>query len=198
MSAPSNIVSVMLRACSTRSVKKWPRSGSAAICTSSTAQGYTGRSSGIDLTVQTKPRAPGGVIFSSPVISATWFTLFSCTMRSEFSRASRRNGKPIMPEGGAEDALDCEIGLAGIGGAEDGGQAAGGAGERYWGTIARRDGGSKAGRRPGQGRIAPGACSAPASPGERVVARADRHGNLVDRHLPAQTPEDDTGKAGRG
>ncbi|TAJ81973.1 MAG: hypothetical protein EPO50_29720 [Reyranella sp.] len=71
VSAPSNIVSVMPRACSTRSVKKWPRSGSAAICTSSTARKETGRSSGIDSTVQTKYRAPGGVIFSSPVISAT-------------------------------------------------------------------------------------------------------------------------------
>ena len=54
VSAPRNMVSSAPRACSRRSVKTWPRSGSAASWISSTARKSTRRSTGIDSTVQTK------------------------------------------------------------------------------------------------------------------------------------------------
>ena len=53
-SEPSTIVSTMPRAFSSRSVKMWPRSGSAQSWISSTARKSTARSSGIDSTVQTQ------------------------------------------------------------------------------------------------------------------------------------------------
>ena len=71
VSAPKSKVSDKPRALRMRSVKTWPRSGSAASCTSSMAKNSTRRSIGIASTVHIKYRALGGVIFSSPVISAT-------------------------------------------------------------------------------------------------------------------------------
>ena len=54
-----------------RSVKTWPRSRSAPSWTSSMARKATSRSRGIASTVETQKRGFGGLIFSSPVISAT-------------------------------------------------------------------------------------------------------------------------------
>ncbi len=82
VSAPRNMVSTMPRACSSRSVKMWPRSASAQSWISSTATNSAARSSGIASTVQANQRASGGTIFSSPVISATCLAPFCATMRS--------------------------------------------------------------------------------------------------------------------
>ena len=71
VSAPMNMVSCSPRAFKSRSVNTWPRSGSAHICTSSMPRNETGRLSGIASTVHRKYLAPGGTIFSSPVIKAT-------------------------------------------------------------------------------------------------------------------------------
>ena len=54
VAAPRNIVSWVPRARSSRSVKTWPRSGSAASCISSTATNAALWSSGINSTVHTK------------------------------------------------------------------------------------------------------------------------------------------------
>ena len=54
VSAPTNQVSSRPRACSSRSVKTWPRSRSAASWISSTTRKSTGRSTGMASTVQTK------------------------------------------------------------------------------------------------------------------------------------------------
>ena len=72
----------MPRACSSRSVKTWPRSGSAQSWISSTATNSACRSSGIASTVQANHFASGGTIFSSPVMSATWRSPLAATMRS--------------------------------------------------------------------------------------------------------------------
>jgi hypothetical protein len=53
VAAPRNQVSALPRACSTRSVKTWPRSGWPASCTSSTARKLTG-TSGMASTVHTQ------------------------------------------------------------------------------------------------------------------------------------------------
>ena len=60
----------------------WPRSGSAQSWISSTATNSAARSSGIASTVQEYQRAAAGMIFSSPVISATDRTPLAFTMRS--------------------------------------------------------------------------------------------------------------------
>ncbi len=82
VSAPMNIVSTRPRACSSRSVKMCPRSGSAQSWISSTARNSTLRSSGMASTVQANHLASGGTIFSSPVMSATCASPFWATMRS--------------------------------------------------------------------------------------------------------------------
>ena len=82
VSAPRNMVSTRPRAFSRRSVKIWPRSGSAQSWISSTARNSTLRSSGMASTVQENQRAPGGTIFSSPVMSATLRMPLRATMRS--------------------------------------------------------------------------------------------------------------------
>ncbi len=71
VAAPSTSVSSRPRRCSMRSVKTWPRSKSAASWISSTARKATSRSRGIASTVATQKRGFGGLIFSSPVTSAT-------------------------------------------------------------------------------------------------------------------------------
>ena len=68
---PSSIVSSRPRACSSRSVKMWPRSRSAHSCTSSTATKATSSLTGIASTVHRRQRAFFGSMRSSPVISAT-------------------------------------------------------------------------------------------------------------------------------
>jgi hypothetical protein len=82
LSEPRIIVSSRPRACSIRSVKTWPRSGSAPSCASSSATNATSRSIGMDSAVQRSQRASFGRIFSSPVIRATWLAPFSLTTRS--------------------------------------------------------------------------------------------------------------------
>ena len=80
VAAPSSSVSWRPRRCRMRSVKMWPRSRSPASCTSSMATKAASVSRGIASTVQTEYFAPGGWIFSSPVISATlWAPTFSQT-----------------------------------------------------------------------------------------------------------------------
>ena len=72
VSAPRNMVSRLPRACSSRSVKTWPRSGSAHSWISSTARNSTSRSSRHRLRrCRRNSAASGGTIFSSPVTSAT-------------------------------------------------------------------------------------------------------------------------------
>jgi len=63
-------------------VKTWPRSGSATSWISSTARKSTDRSVGMASTVQTWNRACGGLIFSSPVTSATDALPARATIRS--------------------------------------------------------------------------------------------------------------------
>jgi hypothetical protein len=70
VAAPRNQVSSLPRACSTRSVKTWPRSRCPASWTSSTARKLTA-TSGMASTVHTQYRGRGGTRFSSPVTSAT-------------------------------------------------------------------------------------------------------------------------------
>ena len=71
VSAPKNWVSCWPRIRSSRSVKTWPRSGSAQSWISSTATKSAPIPSGIASTVQTQYCARSGTIRSSPVTSAT-------------------------------------------------------------------------------------------------------------------------------
>ena len=71
VAAPSTSVSSRPRRLSMRSVKTWPRSRSAPSWISSIATNATSRSRGIASTVETQKRGFGGLIFSSPVTSAT-------------------------------------------------------------------------------------------------------------------------------
>ena len=118
VSAPRNMVSTMPRACSSRSVKIWPRSGSAQSWISSTATNSTRRSSGIASTVQEKQRASGGTIFSSPVISATFLSALAQHHAVVILARQQAQRKADDAGGMAEQALDRQMGLAGVGGAE--------------------------------------------------------------------------------
>ncbi|PHZ86473.1 hypothetical protein CRD36_00880 [Paremcibacter congregatus] len=73
VSDPRNMVSCRPRARISRSVNTCPRSKSAASCISSTARKSTVFSIGMLSTVQTHQRGFFGMIFSSPVTSATAF-----------------------------------------------------------------------------------------------------------------------------
>ena len=74
VAAPSTSVSSRARRLSMRSVKTWPRSRSAPSWTSSMARNATSMSRGMASTVETQKRGLAGLIFSSPVISATLST----------------------------------------------------------------------------------------------------------------------------
>ena len=90
--APISMVSARPRRLSSRSVKTWPRSRSAASWISSIATKSTARSRGIASTVQTQKRGRGGLIFSSPVTSAT---------RVDADLARRRARRPRAPAAAA-------------------------------------------------------------------------------------------------
>ena len=68
------------------------------ICISSTAIKSTVRSFGIDSTVQIKNFGDFGMIFSSPVTSATFSTPIFLTHLSKISLANNLKGKPMIPE----------------------------------------------------------------------------------------------------
>ncbi len=123
VAAPSTSVSSRPRRLRMRSVKTWPRSRSAASWISSTATKATSRSRGIASTVETQKRGLGGLIFSSPVISATASVADSIDdlvvdlARQQPQRQADNAGRM------RQHPLDGEMGLAGIGRPENGGDA---------------------------------------------------------------------------
>ena len=125
VSAPRNMVSTRPRACSRRSVKTWPRSGSAQSWISSTATNSAGRSSGMASTVQENQRASGrddlflagdqgdgaGALLGDHAV----VVLAGEQAEREADDAGRMRQQP----------LDREMCLAGVGGPEDGFDARG-------------------------------------------------------------------------
>ena len=123
VAAPSTRVSSRPRRCSMRSVKTWPRSKSAASWISSTARNATSRSRGMASTVATQKRGLGGLIFSSPVISATASApdpLDGAVVDFARQQPQRQADHPGRMR---QHPLDGEMGLAGIGRPEHGGDA---------------------------------------------------------------------------
>ena len=112
-----------------RSVKTWPRSRSAPSWTSSMATKATSRSRGIASTVETQKRGFGGLIFSSPVISATLSAPTRSTHLVVDLARQQPQRQPDHAGGMRQHALDGEMGLAGIGRPQHGGDA-GAAGAR--------------------------------------------------------------------
>ena len=123
VAAPRISVSSRPRRFRMRSVKTWPRSKSAASWISSIARKAGSRSRGMASTVETQKRGLGGLIFSSPVMSATdprpdpVGDLVVDLAREQPQR------QPDHAGGMRQHPLDGEMGLAGIGRAENGGDA---------------------------------------------------------------------------
>ena len=126
VSAPSIIVSARPRACSSRSVKTWPRSRSPHSWISSTARKSTGRSSGIEFDRAHEIRGVGrdDLLFAGD--------------ERDLARALHRHHPVVIlageetqreadhPGAVAEHALDGEMRLAGIGRPENGQDASSG------------------------------------------------------------------------
>ena len=129
----------MPRACSRRSVKTWPRSGSAQSWISSTATNSASRSSGMASTVQENQRASGGTIFSSPVIRATWRAPLLGDHAVVVLARQQAEREADDAGGVGQQPLDGEMRLAGVGRAEDGLDARGesGHGRDGWGSAER-------------------------------------------------------------
>ncbi len=86
----------------------------------------------------TQKRASGGLIFSSPVTSATASApdaVDDALVDLARQQAQRQADQPGVV---ADHPLDGEMGLAGVGGAEDGGDAAGADGRREGNVEASR------------------------------------------------------------
>ena len=103
----------------------WPRSKSAESWISSMARKATSISAGIASTVATQKRGFAGMIFSSPVTSATG--VVADPQPHAVIDLARQQPQRQADHAGAmgQHALDGEMGLAGIGGAENGGQGGG-------------------------------------------------------------------------
>ena len=123
VAAPSTSVSSRPRRLSMRSVKTWPRSRSAPSWTSSTATKATSRSRGIASTVDTQNRGLAGLIFSSPVISATASAPDPLAHLVVDLAREQPQRQPDHARGMRQHPLDGEVGLAGVGRPEHRGDA---------------------------------------------------------------------------
>jgi hypothetical protein len=115
---PSSMVSSRPRRFRMRSVKTWPRSRSPAIWPSSTARNDTSISSGIASTVADPEARAGGLIFSSPVTSATLSRRHGRDDLGVDLACEEPQRQPDQPRGMRQHPLDREMRLAGVGGAE--------------------------------------------------------------------------------
>ena len=118
--APSSSVSERPRACSSRSVKTWPRSGSPASCTSSIARKSTSTSRGIASTVHTQiARA----LRLDLLLAGDERDAVGPDARGDLvvdlarEQTQRQADHPALVP---EHALDGEVRLAGVGGPEHG------------------------------------------------------------------------------
>ena len=114
------MVSTRPRACSRRSVKMWPRSGSAQSWISSTATNSAARSSGMASTVQEIPARLGGNDFFFPGDQRDVLRPLGLDQPVVVLPREQAQGEADDAGGVSGQPLDREMRLAGVGGAEHG------------------------------------------------------------------------------